>query len=48
MTQEAIKRIIRVAGIIALDARQPENQTRAKEIVLLAEMALPGYPKCLD
>ena len=41
MNQQAIERIIRVATIIAKDARQPENTARAQEIILLAEMLKP-------
>ena len=42
MTQQAVERIIRVATIIAKDARQPENAARAQEIILLAEMLKPS------
>ena len=42
MNEQAVERIIRVAGIIAKDARQPENAARAQEIVMLAEMLKPS------
>jgi uncharacterized protein YutE (UPF0331/DUF86 family) len=36
MSHEALTRLIRVAGIIAKDAKNPDNQARAKEILALA------------
>ncbi len=36
MSHEALTRLIRVAGIIAKDAKNPDNQERAKEILALA------------
>jgi hypothetical protein len=38
VTFEEVSRIRRVAGIIALDARNPDNQARGREIEILAEM----------
>jgi hypothetical protein len=36
MSHEALTRLIRVATIIAKDAKNPDNQARAKEILALA------------
>jgi hypothetical protein len=36
MSHEALTRLIRVATIIAKDAKNPDNQERAKEILALA------------
>ena len=38
MSREALTRIVRVAQIIAKDARNKDNQERAKEILVLAEI----------
>jgi malonyl CoA-acyl carrier protein transacylase len=38
MSLEALARLIRVATIIAQDARNRDNQARAKEILALAEI----------
>jgi hypothetical protein len=42
MTNEALARIARVASIIAKDSRQPENVSRAQEILALVEIAKKG------
>lgn len=38
MSREALTRLVRVAQIIAQDARNKDNQERAKEILALAEI----------
>ena len=38
MSREALTRLVRVAQIIAQDARNKDNQERAKEILSLAEI----------
>jgi hypothetical protein len=38
MENPEIVRIKRVAGIIAADAKNPDNQSRGREIIALAEM----------
>lgn len=38
MSREALTRLVRVAQILAQDARNKDNQERAKEILALAEI----------
>ena len=38
MSHEALTRLIRVATIIAKDAKNPDNQARAREILALADI----------
>ena len=42
MSREALTRLIRVATIIAKDAKNPDNQERAKEILALADIVKKG------
>ena len=42
MSREALARIVRVASIIAKDAKNPDNQARAREILSLAEIIQKG------
>jgi hypothetical protein len=38
MSREALVRLIRVATIIAADAKNPDNRARAQEILALADI----------
>ena len=42
MSREALTRLIRVATIIAKDAKNTDNQARAREILALAEIIKKG------
>lgn len=48
MSKRALIRLIRVAQIIAKDSRQPENVSRANEIIALAEIINRGVPDDTD
>jgi hypothetical protein len=48
MSRKALMRLIRVAQIIAKDSRQPENVSRANEIITLAEIVQKGLPRDTD
>jgi hypothetical protein len=48
MSRKALMRLIRVAQIIAKDSRQPENVSRANEIIALAEIIQKELPHDTD
>ena len=48
MSRKALMRLIRVAQIIAQDSRQPDNVSRANEIIALAEIIQKELPDDTD
>jgi hypothetical protein len=48
MSRKALMRLIRVAQIIAKDSKQPENVSRANEIIALAEIIQKEIPHDAD